>query len=98
MGETAGTELELLGRKAAQQVAGGSSVEQVEVVSGEDQSGEPAYYFSFLIDQGRASQKGGLLYVRLIQELRDELTARGDTHYPYIRILDRTDWDRRKGA
>jgi hypothetical protein len=98
MGETVATDLELLGRKAAQQVAGDSSVEQVEVVSGEDQSGEPAYYFSFLIDQGRASQKAGLLRLRLIQKLRDELIARGDAHYPFIRILDKTDWDRRQGA
>ena len=91
-------DLEKLGREAAQQVAGKGAVEDVEVVAGEDLSERPVYYFSFLIDQARARQRAGLVLTRLVQKLRDELIARGDGHYPVIRILSRTDWDRRKDA
>jgi hypothetical protein len=98
MSRSTTAELEKIGRDAAQQVAGEGAVAQVEVVPGEDSDERPAYYFSFLIDQDRARQRPGLVFTRLIQKLRDELIARGDGHYPVIRILDRTDWDKRKGA
>jgi hypothetical protein len=98
MSQSTTAELEKLGRDAAQQVAGDDAVAQVEVVPGEDSDERPVYYFSFLIDQDRARQRPGLVWIRLVQRLQDELVARGDGHYPVIRILDRTDWDKRAGA
>jgi hypothetical protein len=98
MNEGITADLEKLGRDIAQHIAGASAVEQVEVVPGEDSSDRPVYYFSFLIDQNRAVQRAGLVRIRLAQTLRDELAARGDAHYPIIRILDRTDWNRRARA
>jgi hypothetical protein len=90
--------LEKLGLDAAEHAAGKGSVERVEVVSGEDSSDRPVYYFSFLIDQDRARQRAGLVRTRLIQKLRDDLIALRDGHYPVIRILSRTDWDRHGDA
>jgi len=92
------SDLEKLGLDAARQVAGADAVEQVEVVSGEDASDRPVYYFSFLIDEGRSRQRAGLVRTRLVQKLRDELITRGDGHFPVITILSRIDWDKRAGA
>jgi hypothetical protein len=39
----------------------------------------------------------GLMRIRLSQRLRDGLMARGDPGYPFIHILTRQDWDKRKG-
>lgn len=89
--------LEQLGRDAAQNIAGEDAVQEVEVVPGYDFE-RPVYYFSFLIDQDRARLRAGLLLTRLIQKLRDELIARNDEHFPFIRILDRADWGKRTGA
>jgi len=98
MSKSAVADLEKLGRTAAQQVAGKGVVKGVEVEPGEDPFERPIYYFSFLIEPRDASQRRGLLRIRLIQKLLDELTARGDEHYPVVRILNRLDWDRRKDA
>ena len=98
MSKSMTSDLEELGRAAAEQIAGKEAVQDVEVAVGQDLSERPAYYFSFLIDQSRARQRAGLVRTRLVQKLRDDLIARGDEHYPVIRILDRTDWDRRKDA
>ena len=87
-----------LGRDVAEHVAGVGAVEQVEVSSGEDSSDLPAYFFTFLIDQNRTDLRPGLLRIRLSIELRDALLARHDEHYPYIQILDRTDWGKRARA
>ena len=93
-----GAELKELGRAAAAHVAGDDAVQQVEVSEGEDSSDRPVYYFSFLIDQARARQRPGLVLVRLIQKLLDDLIARGDSHYPSVRILDKDDWAKRANA
>jgi len=93
-----GLELEKLGRAAAEHVAGDGAVERVEVTRGEDASERPVYYFSFLIDQGRARQRAGLVRTRLVQKLRDDLVARGDGHYPVIQILSKDDWANRADA
>ena len=93
-----GLELEKLGRAAAEHVAGDCAVEQVEVTRGEDAAERPVYYFSFLIDQGRARQRAGLVRTRLVQKLRDDLDARGDGHYPVIQILSKDDWANRADA
>lgn len=91
-------DLEQLGRDAARQVAGEGAVEQVEVMPGVDASDRPVYRFSFLIDQARAQPRAGLLRIRLIQGLRDALTARNDGHLPVVQILSRSDWDKRTGV
>jgi hypothetical protein len=96
--DTPSEELKKLGLDAAQAAAGADAVEQVEVFPGEDSLDRPAYFFSFLIDQKRAAERPGLVRIRLTQALRDGLAARGDEHYPIIRILDRADWDRRARA
>ena len=98
MGKNITAELERLGRSAVQKVAGKGVVKDVEVEAGEDLSGRPAYHFSFLIEPGHANVGAGLLRTRLIQKLRDELIARGDGHYPVIRMLSPSDWNRRKDA
>ena len=90
--------LEKLALDAAEDVAGKGSVEQVEIVSGEEASGRPILHFSFLIDQGRARQRAGLVRTRLVQRLRDDPIAQGYGQYPIVRILNRTDWDRRANA
>lgn len=90
--------LKRLGRRAAEEVAGAEAVRQVEVEPGADTFGRPVYVFSFLIDQHHARQRAGLIRTRLIQKLHDALTELGDEHLPAIQILDRVDWDRRKGA
>jgi hypothetical protein len=91
-------ELEKLGRVAAETVAGASSVQEVEVARGEDSLDRPVYYFTFLIELDRDRQRAGLVRTRIVQKLRDELVARGDGHYPIIRMLNRTDWDKRASA
>jgi hypothetical protein len=93
-----GSDLEELGRAAAETVAGAGAVEQVEVEDGADSSDRPVYYFSFLIDWDRSQKRPGLLYSRLVQRLRDDLVARGDDHLPLIRIFDRKDWYKRANA
>lgn len=50
------TELEKIGRFAAEQVAGYEAVEQVEVVESEDAFERPIYHFAFMINQQRAQQ------------------------------------------
>ena len=77
---------------------GADKVKQVEVVAGPDSTDEPAYYFWYQLDQDPASQSAALARVRLKQKLRDELLARGDTTYPYLRVLTKQDWDKRAGA
>lgn len=93
-----GPDLEKLGRDAAEYVAGVGVVEQVEVTRGEDTAERPVYFFSFLIDQGRARQRAGLLRLRLVQKLRDELISKNDSHFPVIQILSREDWAKRADA
>jgi len=93
-----GSDLEKLGREAAEYVAGAGVVEQVEVTRGEDASDRPVYFFAFLIDQGRARQRAGLLRTRLVQKLRDDLVSREDGHFPVIQILSKEDWAKRANA
>ena len=92
------TELKKLGLDAARHVAGRAAVKQVDVVHGEDSTGRPVYYFTFLIDQARARERAGLVRIRLIQKLREELIARSDGHLPVIQILSQDDWDERAVA
>lgn len=92
------SDLERLGFNAAQEVAGKDAVKRVEVASGVDFFERPAYYFSFLIDQTLALERAGLVRIRLMQKLRDELAVRNDDHLPEIRILNQEDWDRRSVA
>ncbi len=98
MTESTVSDLERLGFDAAQEVTGKDAVKQVEVASGEDLFERPAYFFSFLIDQGLARQRAGLVRIRLMQKLLDELTARDDGHLPVIQILNQEDWDKRSVA
>lgn len=79
-------------------MAGTGKVEKVSVWFGQDSADQPAVYFSFLIDEGQDRQRVGLVRTRLIQELRDDLLARGFEQYPIVQILNRADWERRFGA
>lgn len=97
MTKGANTDIESLGRVAAEEVAGKEAVEGVEVTSGYEFD-RPVYRFTFLIDQSRAKQRAGLVRTRLIQKLRDALDAREDERHPMIRILDRLDWDQHRSA
>lgn len=91
-------ELEKLAREAALDIAGPEAFEQVEIETVVDLDDRPAYYFTFLINQDRARQRPGMVRTRLSQRLRDELEARGDEHRPLLRMLDRSDWDKRGSA
>jgi hypothetical protein len=91
-------DLEKIGRAAAAEVAGAENVEAVEAREGEDWTDKPAYYFSFLIEQDREHLRPGLLLGRVARKLRDELTAQGDYHYPFVQILNRSDWEKRRRA
>jgi hypothetical protein len=87
-----------LGREAAEEIAGAGSIEQVEVVPGEDAWDRPAYVFSVLINLERSGQRPGFVLIRLTQKLRDELSARGDPRYPIVHLLDQADWPKRARA
>ena len=91
-------DLSELGRTAAARVYGPERVKNIKVKTGEDFTGRPTHFFSFLIDQDRSGTKVGMLHIRLIQELRDELMAHNDDHYPFTRVFDRADWDKVEGA
>lgn len=98
MARLSGSELEQIGLEAAKGVVGAGAVEEVEVVAGLDTSDEPAYFFSFLVDQGEHRQSSGLLWTRLGQKIRDALIEQGDDSYPYVRVLSRQDWESRGRA
>ncbi len=92
------TELEGLARAAAEEVAGIGAVEAVDVRSGIVFDDEPVYYFSFLIDQQKAKARLGAIMIGLGLKLGDDLDARGDSHFPLIRLFNREDWDKRVDA
>lgn len=98
MSELAETELTEIARTAASQVPGLGAVERVKVVEKLDSSDEPAYYFSFVFDQGHEPEDRGLALIHLGQKLRDALIDRQDSHYPYVRRLTLADWEKREGA
>jgi hypothetical protein len=98
MVQLAETELETIGRDVARSIVGVGQVAQVDVVATYDSSDQPAYYFSFLFDQDSDRHQAALLRVRLAQKLRDALIARGDSRYPFVRVLRQQDWGMRAGA
>ena len=87
-----------LGRTAAARVYGPERVKNIKVKTGEDFTGRPTHFFSFLIDQDRSGTNVGMLGIRLTQEVRDELMAHNDDHYPFIRVFNQADWDKVEGA
>lgn len=87
-------DLEQIGRDAAAAVAGAENVEAAEAREIADWTETPAFFFSFLIDQDRDHLDPALLHMKVARRLRDMLTARGDYRYPFIEILNRTDWDK----
>ena len=98
MHELDDAELQEIGRQAAREVDGLGTVDAVRVTGGLDSTDRPVHVFSFLIGQDRDPRGRGLAYIRLVQRLRDALLERGDAQYPFVRLLDRADWDRRAGA
>ena len=91
-------QIEELGKRAAAAVVGDGVFPQVRVESDEDDDFRPIYRFSFLIDRQHSSMRPGLIRIRLIQKLRDELVSRRDDHLPVIRILNQADWDQEARA
>ena len=87
-----------LGQKAADAVAGTGVVKPVEVTIGQDSTDQDAYYFSFLIDWDRMRLEAGMVRIRLAQMLRDQLIASNDSHYPFVQVFSRTDWEQRRSA
>ena len=88
-------ELRELGRELADSVIGVGKVADVDVVTMPDASDSPAHYFSFMLDPDRSGQRPALIQLRLGQRIRDELLARGDDTYPFIRFLRPGDWAKR---
>ena len=91
-------ELATLGREAAAQVPGLGTVDRVKVRYGLDSTDQLAYFFTFLIERDRDRDRAGLTGIRLGQHIRDELIARDDEHYPYVRIVNQADWETLEGA
>jgi len=91
-------DLEQMGLTAGRQVAGPAAIEQVAVESGVDAWDRPAYRFTYLFDSAQTEDRPGKVYIRIVQALQDELESRGDEHIPLIKLLDRTDWDKRDRA
>jgi hypothetical protein len=98
MAELTATELEQIGREVAHAVVGADKVRQVEVVTGANWDGDPAYYFWYQFDSDPDWQRAADARIRLRQKLREELVARGDTSLPYTHVLDAQDWPKRKGV
>jgi len=92
-------EIEECARRAATEVAGPAGVEGVEVEEGADyDDGNAIYRFTFLISGKQAALPMGMLRLRLLGKLRDDLLARDDQNYPRITLLDRADWERTRSA
>ena len=91
------SELERLARDAAKEIAGEHAVQEVEVTAGERLE-RPVYFFSYLFDRDRSKLRPGLVIIRLLQRLGDELDERSDEHRPVIQLLDRADWARHRSA
>jgi hypothetical protein len=96
--QTSTADLEKLAQDAAREIAGPEAFEQVEIEPGLDLDDRPIYHFTFLINQERAKQRAGMVRILLSRRLREELEARGDEHLPALRMLDRTDWEKRGSA
>jgi hypothetical protein len=75
-----------IGRKAATEIIG--NVDKVEVDTGVNEEGQPAYYFQLYVDQGGDKAKATLLRTRLRQKIRDLLIDEKDERYPYVRFMD----------
>jgi hypothetical protein len=95
MSENIELNLEQIGRQVAEDVAGVGNVVQVEAEEGEDWTHKPAHFFVFLINETQEDPPGMSLSSRISLRLRDELVARGDYRMPFVRILNRRDWDKR---
>lgn len=91
------TDLIKLARDAARAVAG-VNAEDVAVRAGEDSTGYPSYFFFMVVDRDHAPADFSLFRTRLSQKIRDDLLSREDSHYPFVQILSRSDWDTLKVA
>lgn len=91
------TNLKDLARDIAKDIAGEDAVRQVDIVPGE-RSERPVYVFSYLFDKDQSRLRPGLVLIRLLQRLGEELSNRGDEHRPVIRLLDQVDWDKHRSA
>jgi len=89
--------LKEIGETAAREIMG-ARAEQVEVKAGVDHTGEPAYFFAFLIEQEGDAVRAALKRSRLGRKIRDDLLNLGDEAYPFIRVLGRDDWRKRESA
>lgn len=99
--EDATIDLEKLGRDAAEHVAALGAVEFVAAEPILDTLDEPAYRFSFMVDQNWKDWpqgRGGQILIRLGGKLRDELIMLGDERYPLIQLLSPSDLDAFRSA
>jgi hypothetical protein len=98
MSDSATKDLEKIGLEAARELGGEGAVQNVEVAPGLDSLDRPVYWFTYLLDEARLRLGLGRFYVRLIQALQEALIARGDEHFPMIRLLNSTDWEKHRNA
>lgn len=91
-------ELKKIGVEAATEVYGPGVAKEVEVAPSADWAGDPADYFTFLVDEDPGSRDAVSRRTRVHEKIRDELMARNDTTYPYISVLSAQDWDKRERA
>jgi hypothetical protein len=89
--------LTAIGLDAAREVVGEGQAQEIEVTTGLDSSDQPAYYFSFLIEQEGDPMRAALSRTLLAQKIRDILLSHGDDRYPFIQVLGREDWGKRLG-
>jgi hypothetical protein len=85
-------DLEKLALDAAEYVAGAGVAEQVDVESSVDWWYRPTYVFTYLINLDRTQMNSGLLLIRLLEKLHEDLIEKGDEHRPSVHLLDKADW------
>ena len=98
MSEHLEADLARIGWQVAEDVEGAGAVGPVEAAEGEDWTHQPAFFFVFQIDDAQENRQSASLSSRISLRLRDALLARGDSRMPFVRVLSRSDWDKRGRA
>ncbi len=91
-------QLKELGAEAAREIAGADAFGDVDISTALDALDRPAYVFRYLLDPGRAKLPLGLLYIRLVGKLADELDERGEECRAMIEMHDQAGWLKRPVA
>jgi antitoxin component of MazEF toxin-antitoxin module len=75
----------------------GDIIKEVDALAGCDFDGDPAWHIAFLADPADRATRG-LHWIRIGQEIRDELVRRGDEAYPFVKLYASSEWHLRETA